>query len=61
VQLNAPRRAVPRAWTSDARGGHAPGERVGARPKTVSPAETEAFAETLRRLSGLEVVTAPAA
>src|SRR5687768_1928652 len=29
VQLNSPRRAVPRAWSLDARGAHAPGERAG--------------------------------
>jgi wyosine [tRNA(Phe)-imidazoG37] synthetase (radical SAM superfamily) len=59
VQLNAPRRAVPHAWTLDARGNHAPGVRAGVRLKTVSPSEALAFAGTLRRLSGLEVVMAP--
>jgi len=61
VQLNAPRRAVPRAWALDARGNHATGVREGVRLKPVSPAEREAFAETLRRLSWLEVVAAPGA
>jgi wyosine [tRNA(Phe)-imidazoG37] synthetase (radical SAM superfamily) len=58
VQLNAPRRAVPRAWTINARGGHAPGERVGARLKTLSVEEAAKFEEELRRLTGLKIVSA---
>jgi wyosine [tRNA(Phe)-imidazoG37] synthetase (radical SAM superfamily) len=58
VQLNAPRRAVPRAWTPEARGGHAAFEREGARLKTVSPAEAVEFEDHLRRTTGLKVVSA---
>jgi wyosine [tRNA(Phe)-imidazoG37] synthetase (radical SAM superfamily) len=58
VQLNAPRRAVPPAWTVAARGGHAPGEREGARLKTVSAEEAAEFEEELRRLTGLKIVSA---
>jgi wyosine [tRNA(Phe)-imidazoG37] synthetase (radical SAM superfamily) len=58
VQLNAPRRAVPRAWTIEARGGHAPEEREGARLKTVSAEEAAEFEEELRRLTGLKIVSA---
>jgi len=61
VQLNAPRRAVPRAWTPEARGGHAPGAREGARLKTVAGEGARAFADVLRRETSLEVVCAPAA
>jgi wyosine [tRNA(Phe)-imidazoG37] synthetase (radical SAM superfamily) len=58
VQLNAPRRAAPRAWTVEARGGHAAGEREGARLKTVSAEEAAEFEEELRRLTGLKIVSA---
>jgi wyosine [tRNA(Phe)-imidazoG37] synthetase (radical SAM superfamily) len=57
VQLNAPRRAVPRAWSVDARGNHAPAERAGVMLKTVPPAEAAAFADHLRRATGLNVVS----
>lgn len=56
VQLNAPRRERPRAWTIEARGGHAAGE--GARLKTVSTEEAAEFEEELRRLTGLKIVSA---
>ena len=61
VQLNAPRRAVPRAWTLGARGNHTPEGSEGVRLKPVPAPEAGAFAATLRRLSGLKVVEAPAA
>jgi wyosine [tRNA(Phe)-imidazoG37] synthetase (radical SAM superfamily) len=57
VQLNAPRRAVPRAWTLDARGSHAPSEREGVMLKTVSPAEAAEFEDYLRRTTGLNIVS----
>jgi hypothetical protein len=59
VQLNAPRRAVPRAWSLDARGNHAPSERVGIMLKTISPAESAEFENYLRRTTGLNVVSKP--
>ena len=57
VQLNSPSRAVPRAWSPDARGNHAPGEREGVLLKTVSRAEAAEFENYLRRATGLNVVT----
>ena len=57
VQLNAPRRAVPRAWSLDARGNHAPHERAGVMLKTVSPAEAAEFEHYLRRATGLNIVS----
>jgi wyosine [tRNA(Phe)-imidazoG37] synthetase (radical SAM superfamily) len=57
VQLNSPRRAVPRAWTLDARGNHAPDERVGMKLKTVSHAEAVEFENYLRRTTGLNIVS----
>ena len=57
VQLNAPRRAVPRTWTLDARGRHAPSEREGVLLKTVSHDEAAAFENYLRRATGLNVVS----
>ena len=59
VQLNAPLRPVPHEWTPGARGNHARG--AGVLLKAVPRAEATAFASTLRRLSGLRVVTPPAA
>jgi len=57
VQLNSPRRAVPRAWTPDARGNHAPSERGGVLLKAVPPAEAAEFENYLRRATGLNVVS----
>jgi wyosine [tRNA(Phe)-imidazoG37] synthetase (radical SAM superfamily) len=57
VQLNAPRRAVPRAWTLGARGNHAPDEREGVMLRAVPPAEAAAFENYLRRATGLNVVS----
>ena len=57
VQLNAPRRAVPHAWTLDARGSHAPDERVGVMLKPVSDAEAAEFENYLRRATGLNVIS----
>jgi wyosine [tRNA(Phe)-imidazoG37] synthetase (radical SAM superfamily) len=58
VQLNAPRRAVPRAWTPDARGNHIAGGREGACLKTLTAEEAAEFEEELRRLTGLKIVSA---
>ena len=57
VQLNSPRRAVPRAWTPDARGNHAPSEREGVMVKAVPHAEAAEFENYLRRTTGLKVVS----
>jgi wyosine [tRNA(Phe)-imidazoG37] synthetase (radical SAM superfamily) len=57
VQVNEPLRPVPRAWEVESRGNRAAGEAEGARLKTVPPAEAAEFVETLRRLTGLEVVS----
>ena len=57
VQLNSPRRAVPRAWALDARGNHAPSEREGVTLKTVSRSEAAEFENYLRRATGLNVVS----
>ena len=57
VQLNAPRRAVPRAWTLDARGNHATPGREGVTLKTVSSAEAAEFESYLRRATGLHIVS----
>ena len=57
VQLNSPSRVVPRAWSPDARGRPAHGERVGVMLKTVSQAEAAEFANYLRRTTGLNVVS----
>ena len=56
VQLNSPSRAVPRAWSPDARGRPAPDEREGVMLKAVSHAEAAEFANYLRRATGLDVV-----
>ena len=61
VQLNSPGRAVPHAWSRDARGGHAPEEREGVRIKAVSQEEGAEFAHRLRRATGLNVVSRAAA
>ena len=57
VQLNSPRRAVPRAWTLGARGNRAPDEPEGVTLRAVSPAEAVAFENYLRRATGLNVVS----
>lgn len=57
VQLNSPRRAVPRAWTFEARGNHAPDEREGVTLKAVSSTEAAEFENYLRRATGLNVVS----
>jgi len=57
VQLNSPRRAVPRVWTPAARGNHSPGEREGVMLKTISPAEAAEFENHLRRTTGLKILS----
>jgi hypothetical protein len=57
VQLIAPRRAVPRAWTLDARGNHAPSEQAGVMLKTVAHAEAVELESYLRRTTGLNIVS----
>jgi wyosine [tRNA(Phe)-imidazoG37] synthetase (radical SAM superfamily) len=57
VQLNAPRRAVPRAWTLDARGNHTPSEQAGVMLKTVAHAEAVELESYLRRTTGLNIVS----
>ena len=58
VQLNSPRRPVPRAWTVDARGNNQTAT-AGVSLKRLARAEVEAFAEELRRETSLRVVCAP--
>jgi|GEM_PF-220745 len=63
VQVNEPLRPVPRGWRLEARGQAGPagaaceGRVEGPRLKRVAPAEAAEFAQTLRRLTGLEVVS----
>lgn len=59
VQLNRPTRPVPRAWHPEART-NSPSQ-CGVRLRSLGPDDAERYAETLRRLTGLRVVTAPRA
>ncbi|HZT57455.1 MAG TPA: radical SAM protein [Pyrinomonadaceae bacterium] len=59
VQLNSPLRPVPKRWTVDARGNLPQDGAAVARLKTVPAEEFAEFADELRRLTGLKIVSRP--
>jgi wyosine [tRNA(Phe)-imidazoG37] synthetase (radical SAM superfamily) len=58
VQLNAPRRPVPHAWSIEARGNRVAAEVAGVQLKQVAGAEAAHFARVLAELTSLKIISA---